>query len=390
LHSQILGTGLKKVFILCGKTIFLNQDLLTRSMKLTPLKKVLQERRIDIALFYNIDAEDYDRNLYYFSGYKGMGCLVVPRVKKPFLVVPLMEYERARKTGIRCYKWEKGKLLFERVNEILRKNKIKPKKVGFSYRDMSLDVYKSLRKYVKKIKVRDIGNDSLGIRRVKTPGEIAKLRKACKLTDKLMKKCVEGFGRFKTEKDVGRFLMLEAMKEGCEMSFPPVVASGRNASMPHYEPGGRLKKGFCIIDMGMKYEGQHADITRTIYIGNPSKKERAVYGMLLKVQKELIRRVKKGKKCSDLYEEAVELLGEYGERFTHGLGHGLGLQIHEFPNLKQESKEILDNGMVFTIEPGIYFEGKSGIRIEDDVLINNGRVEILTRFPKVLIVKKAR
>jgi Xaa-Pro aminopeptidase len=150
----------------------------------------------------------------------------------------------------------------------------------------------------------------------------------------------------------------------------------------------RLKKGFCIIDFGVKYKGYHSDITRTIYLGNPSKKEITLYNLLLKIQKELIKKIKIGERCSQLYKDTLTLLDKYSDNFTHGLGHGLGLNIHELPNLTEKSEDIFMNNMVFTIEPGIYFQNKFGIRIEDDILIKNGKIQILTKIPKKLIVKR--
>jgi Xaa-Pro aminopeptidase len=159
--------------------------------------------------------------------------------------------------------------------------------------------------------------------------------------------------------------------------------------MAHYDVGDeKLGKGFCIIDFGIKYEGYHTDITRTLYLGKPSKKEKEIYDMLLDTQKKVIEKIKVGKKCAESYEETLELLGDYSDNFTHGLGHGVGLQIHELPNLKLLSDEVYANNMVFTVEPGVYFENKFGIRIEDSMMIRNNKVEILTKIPKNLIVKE--
>ena len=173
---------------------------------------------------------------------------------------------------------------------------------------------------------------------------------------------------------------------GLELSFNPIVASGKNASMPHYAPAAKkIMKGFCVIDFGVKYKGYCSDITRTVYVGKPSKKEKEIFNMLLTIQKNAINKIKSSKKCSELYDFVNNSLGKYKSNFTHGLGHGVGVEIHELPNLTLNSKDRIKNNMVFTIEPGIYFPKRFGIRIEDTVLFKNKPI-VLTKTSKDLLI----
>lgn len=349
-------------------------------------------KKVDLTLFYNVDSENFNKNMYYFSGYKGMGCLVVPKKDVPFLLVPLMEYERAKKNSkVKVYCWEKDKRLFVAVNERLRKEKIVFNSIGIVYREFCYDIYRSLRKHIKKIKIVDITEECFGLRSVKKEKEIEIIKKSCRIASDILKKCIDNFSKFKTERDVEIFLHTETIKKGCELAFPTIVASGKAGSMPHYEPKNvKLRKGFCVMDFGVKYKGYCSDITRTIYLGTPSKKERKIYNMLLSVQKKVIEKIRTGMKCDELFDSVIILLREYADNFTHGLGHGIGLNIHEAPNLKPLSKEGVENNMVFTVEPGVYFEDSFGIRIEDDILIKNGRPIVLTNVHKNLIIKRIK
>ncbi len=156
--------------------------------------------------------------------------------------------------------------------------------------------------------------------------------------------------------------------------------------MPHHEPMNiKIKKGFCVIDFGVKYKGYCSDITRTIYVGKPSKKEQQIYNTLLNIQKNTINQIIQNKKCPELYNFVNESLGKYKKYFTHGLGHGVGVEIHEMPNLTLNSRDKIKNNMIFTIEPGIYFPRKFGIRIEDTILFKNRPIQ-LTKTSKDLII----
>ena len=126
-------------------------------------------------------------------------------------------------------------------------------------------------------------------------------------------------------------------------------------------------------------------MTRTIYVGNPGKKEIGIYNMLLKIQNDTIQQIKENKKCSELYDFVNTKLGKYKKYFTHGLGHGVGVEIHEMPNISLNSKDRIQNNMVFTIEPGIYFPKKFGIRIEDTILFKNKPI-VMTRTSKDLLI----
>ena len=126
-------------------------------------------------------------------------------------------------------------------------------------------------------------------------------------------------------------------------------------------------------------------MTRTIYVGNPDKKEIGIYNMLLKIQNDTIQQIKENKKCSELYDFVNTKLGKYKKYFTHGLGHGVGVEIHEMPNISLNSKDRIQNSMVFTIEPGIYFPKKFGIRIEDTLLFKDKPI-ILTKTSKDLLI----
>lgn len=355
-------------------------------MKIREFKELLEKKEADSAIFCNSDSAKANPNMFYFSGYKGLGALIVPKKQAPFLIVPDMEIERARKSMVkRVYSMDKKKF-FESIYKIIKKNRIKSKNVAIDKNNFTLNSYKHFKKQFKRIKTKDISLECMRLREIKTEKEIQILKKSCNYADEIIRKAIKNFKDFNTESEAGAFLEYETKKKGLEISFSPIVASGSNGSMPHYEPSNvKIKKGFCVIDFGVKYKGYCSDITRTIHIGKISKKEREMYNLLLSAQESTINQIKNSKKCSELYEYANKSLGMYKDNFIHGLGHGVGVEIHELPNLTLNSKDRIRNNMVFTIEPGIYFPKRFGIRIEDTVLFKNKPI-ILTKTSKDLLM----
>tara|TARA_Y100000310_G_C20702833_1_gene831567 strand:- start:9610 stop:10677 length:1068 start_codon:yes stop_codon:yes gene_type:complete len=354
-------------------------------MRIKEIKGILEKKGLDFALFYNLGMET-NPNMSYFSGYSGLGALVIPRKQSPFLIAPEMEVEKAKK-GVfkKVYSMDKKKF-FESIHQIIRKNKIKAKKVAIDYGNFNLNTHKYFKKQFRKVKTKDISLDCLKLRQIKTNKEIQIIKKGFNYGNKILKKAINNFKDFKTESDVSGFLEYQSKKLGLDVSFPPIAASGSNGSMPHYEPKNvRLKKGFCVIDFGIKYKSYCTDCTRTIYIGKPNNKESEIYNLLLKTQKNIIKNIGINGSCGKIYENCVKNLGKYSKYFIHGLGHGVGVEIHELPNLTLDSKDKVMENMVFTVEPGIYLPRKFGIRIEDTVLMKK-KTEILTKVPKGLLI----
>lgn len=352
-------------------------------MRLEKLRSYMREKNISKVLLINLE-EKPNPNFLYFTSYHGCGVYLIPQKGIPLLIVPMMESQRAKRS--------KNKVLVCRKRPFFDclKKYCRGKNIGIDHGIMTLAVYDSIRKSLPNKNFADISPICRRIRSVKSDEEIKQLRNACSITDAIFRRCVRKFRTFKTEEDVSSFLIRETNNEGCELSFMPIVASGANSASPHHIPEKKkLKRGFCIIDFGVRYKGYCSDMTRTLYLGKPSARDLVIYKKLLEVQKSTIAYSVSGRMCSDIYRFSVEKLGHYAGKFIHGLGHGVGLEVHELPNLGFSSEDVLEDGMVFTIEPGVYFEHKAGIRIEDTLLIKDGRPEILTRTSKELkIIKK--
>lgn len=173
-------------------------------------------------------------------------------------------------------------------------------------------------------------------------------------------------------------------------AFPPIVASGKNASTPHPKTSDkRIKTGEMVtIDFGCSYRGYNCDITRTIFIGKPVQRYKKIYEIILEAQKLAIEKSTHGISCKEIDSIARNFIEKngYGKYFTHSLGHGIGISIHEAPHISHKSNEIIQKGNVVTIEPGIYFPNYGGIRVEDMILITNKFPEILTSLTKELII----
>ncbi len=355
-------------------------------MRINEFREILDDKKCDFSLFYNSDSTRHNANMLYFSGYSGLGALIIPKNKPAFLIVPEMEFHRARKSFIKkVYSMEKKKF-FESIYRIIRKNRLKTRNIAIDKNSFTLNSYRHFKKQFSNIKTKDIAIDCLKLRQTKTEKEIKFIKKSCNYADKILQKTIKNFKDFRTESQAAAFLEYETKRNGLEMSFNPIVASGSNGSMPHHEPtNAKMKKGFCVIDFGVKYKGYCSDMTRTIYVGKPNKKEKEIYNFLLKIQKNTIAQIKQNKKCSELYNFVNKNLRKYKKYFTHGLGHGVGVEIHELPNLTLNSKDRIKNNMVFTIEPGIYIPRKFGMRIEDTILFKNKPI-ILTRTSKDLII----
>lgn len=235
------------------------------------------------------------------------------------------------------------------------------------------------------------------MRIIKKDSELNKIKFACKLTDKIFSKTIDFIKNNISsnklfETDIVNFMKKLMIDNNVSESFPIIVASGKNSSCPHHKPSGKFQNGFCIIDFGIKYEGYCSDMTRTIFVGEPTQKEKDLYIELLRIQEKIIEESKPNVKLDYLDSLIKKLLGENSKYFIHSLGHGVGLEIHEKPFFRED--KYLKSGMVLAIEPGIYFSDSKnkfeklfGIRIEDTIFIDKNQ-EILTKSNKDLIIIK--
>lgn len=222
---------------------------------------------------------------------------------------------------------------------------------------------------------------------IKNSAEILAMRAVVAKTDDLFNELITNWSNFKIENDGARFVKRFALEHDCKISFPPIIASGSNAAEPHHETSNAvLKRGFCVIDIGLEINGYCSDLSRTVYLGTPSETEEELYQTILASQLAGIAEVRSGAVGANIDAVCRQSLGTWSSYFIHGLGHGVGTAVHEWPAISVSSQAVLEPGMIVTIEPGLYQSGKCGIRIEDDVLVTKDEPEVLNQASKKLIV----
>jgi Xaa-Pro aminopeptidase len=267
-------------------------------------------------------------------------------------------------------------------------------KLGFEANFISYEGYHKLSEAIKSRQVSLDVVPTIGIidqlRSIKEPEELQFITKAVALTDAVFEQAKAIIHPDITEKETAWEIEKFLRQEGSEgMPFEIIVASGPNSALPHARP---TEKIICsgepvLIDMGAKINGYCSDFSRTLVLGQADRSVHEIYNIVLKAQTTAIERVESGMDASQadrLARSVVEQAG-YGDAFGHGLGHGVGLAVHEFPSLGPSSSDSLADGMVFTVEPGIYLAGQGGVRIEDMVVLENGKARVLSKSKRDLL-----
>jgi Xaa-Pro aminopeptidase len=264
-------------------------------------------------------------------------------------------------------------------------------KLGFEANFISYDSYHKLSEAIKTKQVNLELVPTTGIieqlRSIKEPEELGFIAKAIELAEAALEQAKALIRPGITEKEAAWEIEKFLRQEGSEgMPFEIIVASGPNSALPHARP---TEKIICssepvLIDMGAKINGYCSDFSRTLFLGKADKTFQEIYNIILKAQTAAMERLESGMDASQVDQLARSVIEQagYGDAFGHGLGHGVGLATHESPTLNPSSFDSLAEGMVFTIEPGIYLAGQCGVRIEDMVVLENGKAKVLTRTEK--------
>jgi Xaa-Pro aminopeptidase len=335
-------------------------------MKVRELQQRMRKKGVDSCVLFSNTP-----NFFYFAQQDFSGAVVVPKNGAMTFVASQLDAPRGK-----VKVWSKGKL-HDTLGRVVRGT------VGVDKDMMTVKQYAAFRKAFHQPGI-DLSGFINDLRRTKTALEIRMLGRACKTTEEIMNDCITRFRKFNTERDAANFLRKLAIEHDCELAFEPIVATAGYASIPHHRPRRvKLRKGFCIIDFGVKHRGYCADLTRTIYIGRPGRRVRDIFNTTQLVQQDVINMVAPGVKTDALYRAAKEGLGK---NLIHGLGHGVGIEIHEAPKLTSEDSQELAAGNVITIEPGSYQPRGFGIRLEDMVLVTKKGCRLLSKQQEFITV----
>lgn len=326
-------------------------------------------------------------NRRYLSGFNGSaGCLLIS-AKEALLATDFRYVEQARRQA-RGFEvvLVKGELPKWLPGMVVGRGW---RRLGFEAQDLSYALYRQLVEAFSSSPVELIPTQGIveELRGVKEKEELALIEKAAKIVDDAIAHISEIIHPGMREQEAAWELEKFLRERGSQsLPFEPIVASGLNSALPHARPSGhRLEARVpIIIDIGVRVEGYCCDITRTVFLGVPNPIYRKVYETVLEAQARALENIKPGmtgEEADRLSREFIEQAG-YGQYFGHGLGHGVGLAVHEFPRLGPESKDELKEGMAFTIEPGIYIPDWGGVRVEDTVILEKGKVRQLTQSPK--------
>ena len=237
-------------------------------------------------------------------------------------------------------------------------------------------------------KLVDIGPEVKRLRRIKGTGEIETLQRAAAIADAAGDEVLSRLHGGQTEIAVAEMLAGFIAERGGTLSFETLVQSGPNSAMPHGRPSSRrLEVGdFVLVDFGAQVDGYKADMTRMAVVGEPSARHLEIHQLVLDAHDAAIEAVRAGVTTGEIDAAARRVIdhGGHGDRFFHRIGHGIGLEEHEDPSLDPGSATVLEAGMVFTVEPGIYIPGWGGVRIEDDVVVEQDGCRVLTRSDRSL------
>lgn len=339
-------------------------------MKLTEFQQYLKENNLPLAIL-----TDEDKNLIYFTQMKPSYAFLLITPKKAMLYLTKLD-KSPRIPGI----------IVKPLSKNWHKDVKSANRIGINKNSLTVAAQERLKKRFPKARFVDISAKLEELREEKTPEEIRKMQKACDLTSDAFASLLKEFSKktLHTEQDVALFLEKEIRQHGGGIAFPTIAAMAEHAATPHHITStSPLKRGFLVLDFGASYQHYCADMTRTIFLGKPITTEKELYHLLLKAQQAAIDKVAEGIAFSELDKTARKKLGKYSRYFIHSLGHGIGIEVHEGSQYRDKKSQIKEN-LVFTIEPGIYIQGKVGLRIED-TLVFDGKAKILTRATKELI-----
>lgn len=349
--------------------------------KIQKIQGYLQKKNLDYLMVANFGHETTDAVIYYLLlKNPEHGILILSQTDKPILFITSFEVIQTQDTFPELDVRPFDQKFIDLAAKTLTKNSI----IGFRTQVFPTLAYEALTKLGYTL----INTEHLdAVIARKDDEEINAMRRVTAETDTAFSSLITHWSEFITELNAARFLSRYALEHDYELSFPTIIASGPNAAHPHHVTSAtKLSRGFCVIDMGLRINGYCSDMTRTIFIGTPTNDERSRYELLQKIQAATADRVKPKVTTAELDAFCRRELGDLKKYFIHGLGHGVGTQVHEWPIVGEKNSVPLEAGMVVTIEPGIYEEGNYGIRIEDDILVTEHGYEVLTKTTKNLIL----
>lgn len=350
------------------------------------VKHLLEELDLDALLI----TDPY--NMRYISGFRGGEGILYISKKQNILITDSRYTEQAQKeSGFTVIEEHRGHKRETILRECMEKE---GSTTGFrmGYEDESLlcSQFEKLREQLPVKFWIPLRGRTGALRRVKSEEELKYLAKAEAIGDRAFAKILTILKPGMTELEVAAELEYQMKKEGAEdLSFPTIVASGLNSSMPHAIPGEKkLEEGdFVTMDFGCKYRGYCSDMTRTVVLGKASEKQKEIYQIVLKAQRAALGSLRAGVTGKSVDQKARDIISAagYGDCFGHGLGHSVGLFIHENPRLSPADDTVLQAGMIETVEPGIYVPGFGGVRIEDMVVVTEDGYRNLTGACKELV-----
>ncbi len=337
----------------------------------------------------------HSANRRYLAGFTGSVGWLLFTAEQAFIVVDFRYFEQAERESPGFTLHRANGSIEKWLGPLIGQANLSGKKLGFEPAGATVASFQAMKKAVDSLPVGERPKLLAAppiveeMRALKKPEEIEALQRAVDLADEAFVAVSERIEPGWSERQVAWEIEKYARERGADgTSFETIVAGGPWGAMPHAQPRERpIEAGEpVVIDMGVRVGGYCSDLTRTIVVGEPDERFREVYDIVLTAQLTAEELVKSGMSGEEAHLLAHNVIAEagYGENFGHGLGHGVGLLVHEAPRLARTSKDELKDGMVVTIEPGIYITGWGGVRIEDMAVMENGKARVMSRAPKLL------
>ncbi len=341
----------------------------------------LEKRSLDGLLVTDI------KNIRHLTGFTGSSAFVLITPDGAWFLTDSRYTAQARQE-VKGYRFRIYKKALDSILELVKFLRVKS--LGFEGNNLSYDNYLRFKKALGAVRLRSVPDVTAGLRLRKDSAEIERIKASAAILDGGYLKAMDAIRPGVIEKDAALRIEFSFRENGADgLAFDTIIASGTRGALPHGKASDKpVRKGeLVVVDMGVEKDGYNSDETRTFSVGKAGGEEKKIYQIVKDAQERAIGLIRPGVRAAAVDKAArgcIEGAG-YGRYFGHGTGHGVGLDVHEGPNLGPTSKDVLEEGMVVTVEPGIYIPGWGGVRIEDMVLVVKDGFEVLTGTTKDLV-----